>query len=110
MRRVLAAGILLLLASPAWSGPGGRPPPPVKAAEVVRKKVRAGQTFVGSVTPLRHTKIAAGVEGFLQTLHVREGQRVEEGAVIAELELDLIHPQSNCSCSFSRLKTAKSNA
>lgn len=85
--------IVVLVLVPLLNAAAEPPGAPVRAAEVEQKQVRQGRRFVGSVLPLRHTQLSAGVEGFVASLSAREGSRVEAGEVIAQLELDLITPQ-----------------
>ncbi len=108
-RRALAGLCLVLSAAPASAGggpPSGAPPPrPVRAQAVVREPVRDEVTVVGSVEPRLYTKVAARVEGVVETLHVTEGTEVDENAPLATLErrpLELKHAAAT-----ARLNVAK---
>ncbi|MBL9089312.1 MAG: biotin/lipoyl-binding protein, partial [Planctomycetia bacterium] len=105
----LAGLCLVLPAAPALARggpPGGTPPPrPVRAQAVVREPVRDEVTVVGSVEPRLYTKVAARVEGVVETLHVTEGTEVDERAPLATLErrpLELKHAAAT-----ARLDVAK---
>ena len=94
MRSAVLLLLSLVMASPALGEPPKGPPrADVRVAKVVGETVRAGQTFVGSVRPLRRAQLASGVDGFLETLKAREGQRLADKAIVASLEMDEIGPQ-----------------
>ena len=50
----------------------------------------AGQTFVGTIMPSRRAIVGSAVDGRVVTFLVQEGDRVEEGARLAELLTDTI--------------------
>jgi len=82
--------LLLLVVAPAGAEPQAAP---VRAAKVIEKEVRQGRRFVGSARPFRRTDLASGVEGFVASLMVREGQRVEQDEIVARLDLDVLAPE-----------------
>ncbi|MFZ5832807.1 MAG: efflux RND transporter periplasmic adaptor subunit [Planctomycetota bacterium] len=61
------------------------PPAVVKTAEVQQREVSVGQTFVGTVMPIRGSTIGSSVEARVVGLDVDEGMEVEKGQVLAEL-------------------------
>jgi RND family efflux transporter MFP subunit len=94
MRSAFLLILSLMIGTPAAAEPPKGPPPaPVRAEAVVGETVREGRTFVGSVRPLRRAQLASGVDGFLKSLKAREGQRLGDKALVAELEMDEIGPQ-----------------
>ncbi len=66
---------------------------PVEAAPVIERVIRQGMTFVGTVRAPSVTEVSSAVDGRLARLLVEEGQRVERGELLAELETDLIEAQ-----------------
>lgn len=62
------------------------PPARVIVAPVQQRKLETGQTFVGTVVPLRTSTVASAVEGLVDELLVREGDEVKKGdTVLAKL-------------------------
>lgn len=68
-------------------GPGGvRPPTPVRVATAVRAPLAVQVRALGTVTPLRSVTVRARVEGELLRIGFDEGQRVEAGQLLAEID------------------------
>lgn len=76
--------IFVLAVYPAFAQPP-RGPASVEVAQVVSSEVQRGQRIVGTVQPLRISTIGSALEGRLQSLLVNDGQRVQQGDVVAEL-------------------------
>ncbi|MCB9542252.1 MAG: efflux RND transporter periplasmic adaptor subunit [Myxococcales bacterium] len=106
MRYSVASRLLLIaaLAAPGLVGCGessasketAKPEPPpakVKVAPVRRGALTAKRTFLGYVTPLSTTTLAAAVAGTVAAVTVRPGDVVEAGAVLVRLDRDLIEPR-----------------
>jgi RND family efflux transporter MFP subunit len=70
-----------------------RPPAPVVVAPVVERKVAAGQTFVGTVQPLRRSIVGTAVAGRVIEFFVNEGDRVKKDQPLAQLRLDALQIQ-----------------
>jgi RND family efflux transporter MFP subunit len=76
----------LLLAPPAFGqGPGDSPPAPVIVDEVIQRQLNMGETFVGSVMPVRRSTVGSQVEGRVEEFSVNEGDRVAAGQPLARL-------------------------
>jgi len=103
MRRVLALLVLLALLPSAHAedeegggrpgGAGGPPamaPAPVEVATVVQKTVSGGRTFTGTVEPALSSTLGSEFGGLVVSYLVREGDRVEEGQVVAHLRTTLL--------------------
>lgn len=58
---------------------------PVAVARVERRELAAGQSFVGTVYPVRVSDVGSAVDGRLVELRVVEGEHVEARQPIAEL-------------------------
>ncbi len=80
------------LFSPAGRTATAQPPreSAVVAAEVVQEQVSAGQSFVGTVRPLKRVTIGSAVDGRVVEFPIEVGQRVEEGGTLAQLLTDTI--------------------
>ena len=80
--------VVLLPGAGAFAGapkPGGLPPAPVAVAKVQKRKMALGQTFVGTVKPLRVTTVGSPVADRVEEFQVNEGDRVERHQVLAVL-------------------------
>jgi RND family efflux transporter MFP subunit len=78
----LAAALLVLSTGTADAQFG---PAPISVSPVVQRKVAAGQTFVGTVMPLRKSTIGSAVDGRIVEFHVNEGDYVKKGDVLAQI-------------------------
>jgi RND family efflux transporter MFP subunit len=57
----------------------------VSVVSVMEEEVNAQHSFVGTVVPEKSSLIGSAIDGRIEKFHVREGQRVQKGQVIAEL-------------------------
>ncbi len=80
----LVLGTGLLTGMPATAQPG-RGPSPVAVAPVIQRDVATGRPFVGTVYPLRISQVGSTVEERVVAFEVEQGDRVEQGAVLARL-------------------------
>jgi membrane fusion protein (multidrug efflux system) len=60
----------------------------VEVMEVERQRIPDAVTFTGDLQPEQRATITANVSGILEHLQVQEGDYVEEGAVLAQIEQD----------------------
>lgn len=68
-------------------GPGGeRPPTPVRVALAARAPLAVQIRALGTVTPLQSVTVRSRVEGELMRIHFEEGQFVEAGQLLAEID------------------------
>lgn len=68
-------------------GPGGMPPPtPVRVAEAERAPLSVQLRALGTVTPLHQVTVRSRVDGELLRIEFEEGQRVEEGELLAQID------------------------
>lgn len=86
-----AMGILLVAAVAIQAQQ--RPPAPVVVAPVVERAVAAGQTFVGTVQPLRRSIVGSAVAGRVIEYFINEGDRVKKDQPLAQLRLDALQIQ-----------------
>ena len=90
-----AVGAVLVLAMSAGSGPGASPPAEAAAATESQTLSQAGRApaektepgcFVGALVPREAADVAAEIEGILESLNVRVGDRVQAGEQLATLD------------------------
>ena len=103
------AGWLLLVLAP-WAA-AQMPPARVIVAAVQRRDLSAGQTFVGTVVPLRISTVGSLVEGRVEELLVNEGDKVKgrdgvsEGDVLAKLRTTQLEFQSAAATAELRIRS-----
>ncbi len=68
--------------APAHAVDAQTPPARVVVAKVQQRALATGQTFVGTVMPLRTSTVASAVEGLVDELLVREGDEVKKGVTV----------------------------
>lgn len=89
---VAAFGLLLLALSgcdkQAAAPAQQMPPPSVIAVEAQEQSIEDEAQFVGRVVAVDRVELRARVEGFLKERLFKEGQRVEEGDVLFQIEPD----------------------
>jgi RND family efflux transporter MFP subunit len=83
------AALALLPATPP-APRQGPPPAPVRVAEARLERVQDRRTVTGEVRAARRSLVAAREPGIVSTLLVREGQAVEAGQPLAELDATLL--------------------
>jgi len=67
-------------------GPGGGLPMPVGVAKAETGDINIVLNALGTVTPLRVVTVTAQISGQLQNVNFKEGQRVKEGDLLAEID------------------------
>ncbi|NEX21379.1 efflux RND transporter periplasmic adaptor subunit [Thiorhodococcus mannitoliphagus] len=93
--RIGGIGALVLLGlaltgcdKPASAPTEQMPPPSVIAVKAEEKTIEDEAQFVGRVVAVDRVELMARVEGFLKERLFKEGQRVEEGDVLFQIEPD----------------------
>lgn len=85
-----AAGVVTILAAAAGCGPRNefRPPPPpdVTVRQPVRQEVEETLQFTGTTKPVEAVDVRPRVQGFLEAVHFIEGQEVEAGDLLFEID------------------------
>jgi multidrug efflux system membrane fusion protein len=71
--------------NPAWAGQG-EPPAPVKVVMAERRQLPVQLKAIGTVTPLNTVTVRSRVEGQLLRIAFAEGQQVEPGQLLAEID------------------------
>ena len=67
-------------------GPGGGLPMPVGVAKAETGDINIVLNALGTVTPLHVVTVTAQISGQLQNVNFKEGQRVKEGDLLAEID------------------------
>lgn len=114
--------VLLAMALP-WLAPDelvaqGPPPASVGVAPVELGPVELTEQLVASVRPVTRATLAAEQEGLVASRLFDEGQAIEEGAVLAQLDLDMLNvmraaaaaSQGSAKAELDRAKLDASNA
>lgn len=73
--------------------PGAPPPAPVIAAPVALKSLAAGQSFVGTVLPMKRSAVGSAVDGRVTEFPINEGDRVAKGNALCRLLTETISLQ-----------------
>lgn len=71
--------------------PQGRPPTPIRVAQVAKHDVQRSVTLVGTVEPWKRSVVASEVAGLVATFSVEEGMFVKQGQVLAQLRTDTLN-------------------
>jgi multidrug efflux system membrane fusion protein len=72
--------------NPAWAGSGNAPAMPVRVVRAERRDLAVHLKAIGTVTPLNTVTVQSRVEGQLLRIAFEEGQRVEQGQLLAEID------------------------
>ncbi len=75
--------------------PKGRPPTPVRVAEVMNRTVQQTVQLVGTVEPWRRSVVAGELAALIEKFPVEEGMFVKRGQVLAQLRTDTLAIQVN---------------
>ena len=102
--RLILITTALFAASEAIAQPG-RGPSPVAVTEVIERKVAAGQSFVGTVQPIRRSIVGTAVAGRVIEFSVNEGDRVKKDQPLAQLRLDALKIQRAAAVADLDLRT-----
>jgi RND family efflux transporter MFP subunit len=83
------------VAAIAVAQPKSEKPPasPVEVARVERRRVAAGQTFVGTVHPLKRSSVGSAVDGRVVDYPINVGDRVKKGDTLCQLLTETIQLQ-----------------
>jgi RND family efflux transporter MFP subunit len=84
---------LVLFLLPTLAIAQGPPPAMVVVAPVQKRPVALTQPLVANVLPVTRTTLAAEQEGAVSTRKFEEGARLERGAVLAELDVEVLQAQ-----------------
>lgn len=74
--------------NPAWAGDGRAPAMPVRVVPAERRDLPVYLKAIGTVTPLNTVTVQSRVTGQLLRVVFEEGQRVEKGELLAEIDAE----------------------
>jgi len=80
---IILSSVLALSASPAPAQPG---PSKVVVAQAVLREMETTITLVATVEPIRRSRVAAELAGLVLDMPARQGDRVEAGGMICQLD------------------------
>lgn len=93
MHRKLSAFLLLCFVGTAV-GQRGDQPPRVVVASVVKQEVDQGRAFVGTVWPIRVSRVGSAASGRVEKVYFdKEGDRVRKGEPLVQLRTKIIQAQ-----------------
>src|SRR5262245_23234543 len=99
---------LASLSSASAQAPKGAPPPPkVLVTPIIQQSVAAGQTFVGTVKPLRKSIVGSAVAGRVEEYLVNEGDRVKKSQPIAKLRTGIIQAELDAAAAELKVRQAE---
>ena len=87
--------------------PKGRPPTPVRVAEVVNRTVQRTVELVGTVEPWRRSIVAGELAALVEKFPVEEGMAVKRGGMLAQLRTDTLTIQLNAAEATHRESEAR---
>ncbi|MBI1247989.1 efflux RND transporter periplasmic adaptor subunit [bacterium] len=64
------------------SAPPKRPPPMMTVAQPVKKEIVEWDAYTGRLEPIEFVEVRSRVSGYLQSIHFKEGQLVNEGDLL----------------------------
>lgn len=85
---LLAASALVLCTTGGATAQGQQPPPAVIVAPAEMQTINDSVTFTGRLVAAQQVAIRARVTGFLESVNFTEGSKVEDGALLFEIEDD----------------------
>jgi RND family efflux transporter MFP subunit len=93
MVRYAVAHVCLWLGAAAAPAQPQQPASPVEVARVQQRKVASGQTFVGTVHPLKTSSVGSAVDGRVVEYPINQGDRVNKGEPLCQLLTETINLQ-----------------
>ena len=72
--------------NPSWAGTGDEPAMPVRVVVAERRDLPVHLKAIGTVMPLNTVTVRSRVDGQLLRVTFEEGQRVEKGVLLAEID------------------------
>ncbi len=72
--------------NPAWAGTGNAPAMPVRVVKAERRELGIHLKAIGTVTPFNTVTVRSRVDGQLLRVAFDEGQQVEAGQLLAEID------------------------
>jgi len=82
--------------------PKGRPPAPVRVAEVVNRTVQKTVELVGTVEPWRRSVVAGEIPALVENFPVKEGMAVKRGQTLVQLRTNALTIRLNAAMASYR--------
>lgn len=100
--------------NPAWAGTNGPPLIPVRVAQARKEDLPVHLKAIGTVVPLNTVTVRSRVDGQLLRVVFEEGQRVEKGQLLAEIDpatyqIQLAQAEGQQRQNQAQLKTAQND-
>lgn len=100
--------------NPAWAGTTGEPAMPVRVVAAARRDLPVHLKAIGTVTPLNTVTVRSRVDGQLLRVGFEEGQRVEKGQLLAEIDpepykIQLAQAEGTLRQNQAQLETARTD-
>jgi multidrug efflux system membrane fusion protein len=100
--------------NPAWAGQGKTPAVPVRAVPAERRDLPVYLKAIGTVTPLNTVTVQSRVDGQLVRVAFTEGQWVEKGQLLAEIDpepyrIRLAQAEGQLGQNLAQLQTARAD-
>jgi len=100
--------------NPAWAGEGRDAVTPVRVVAAERRELTVHLKAIGTVTPLNTVTVRSRVDGQLLRVAFDEGQRVEKGQLLAEIDpepyrIQLAQAEGQLSQNSAQLETARAD-
>jgi multidrug efflux system membrane fusion protein len=100
--------------SPAWAGQGRSPAMPVRVVPAEKRDLPVFLKAIGTVTPLNTVTVQSRVTGQLLRVVFEEGQRVEKGQLLAEIDpepyrIQLAQAEGQLGQNQAQLQTAQAD-
>jgi len=83
---LVSASLLVTGCQKEQAGPVQLPPPKVTVSRPIVKQLRDFKQFVGRLEPTETVEIRPRVRGYLDAVHFQEGQMVQEGDLLYEID------------------------
>jgi HlyD family secretion protein len=72
---------------------GGEPPPALATAQAERARIERIVVATGTIEPAKEVEVRPRIAGIVERILVKEGDPVEKGQVLVEIERDLLEAQ-----------------
>jgi len=100
--------------NPAWAGNGPSPAMPVRVVPAARRDLPVHLKAIGTATPLNTVTVRSRVDGQLMRVAFTEGQHVEAGALLAEIDpetyrIQLAQAEARQRQNVAQLETARAD-
>ncbi len=77
---------IALLSSCERERPHAQPPTPVSVAQPIERQVELTETYTGRLAAVEEVDLRARVSGYVQSVHFTEGQKVEKGQLMFQID------------------------